>query len=82
VSFCSANCNATYVCNESTMRIPEERIPNNALVLQNGVHRSTHVYLYMRVYPKVSGVATWSENCKWCSSLALGAVVSLFCESV
>jgi hypothetical protein len=22
-----------------------------------------------RVYPKVSGLATWSENCKWYSSL-------------
>jgi len=36
----------------------------------------------MRVYPKVSGLATWSENCKWDSSLPPGAVVSLFCESV
>jgi hypothetical protein len=35
-----------------------------------------------RVYPKVSGLATWSENCKSYSSLPLGAVVSLFCESV
>jgi hypothetical protein len=33
-----------------------------------------------RVYPKVSGLAPWSENCKWYSSLPLGAVVSLFCE--
>jgi hypothetical protein len=32
-------------------------------------------------YPKVSGPAAWSENCKWYSSLPLGAVVSLFCES-
>jgi hypothetical protein len=37
---------------------------------------------YMRVYPKVSGLAALSENCKWHSSLPLGAVVSLFCESV
>jgi len=36
----------------------------------------------MRVYPKVSGLAAWSENCKWYSSLRLSAVVSLFCESV
>jgi len=36
----------------------------------------------MRVYPKVSGLADWSENCKWYGSLPLGAVVSLFCESV
>jgi hypothetical protein len=35
-----------------------------------------------RVYPKVSGLATWSENCKWYSSLPLGADMSLFCESV
>jgi hypothetical protein len=32
----------------------------------------------MRVYPKVSKLAAWSENCKWYSSLPLGAVVSLF----
>jgi hypothetical protein len=36
----------------------------------------------MRVYPKVSGLAAWSENCKWYSSLPLCAVVSLFCELV
>jgi hypothetical protein len=36
----------------------------------------------MRVYPKVSGLAAWSENCKWYSSLPLGAIVLLFCESV
>jgi hypothetical protein len=34
-----------------------------------------------RMYPKVSGLAAWSENCKWYSSLPLGAVVSLFYES-
>jgi hypothetical protein len=34
----------------------------------------------MSVYPKVSGLAAWSENCKWYSSLPLGAVVSLFCH--
>jgi hypothetical protein len=35
-----------------------------------------------RVYPKVSGLAVWSENCKWYSSLPLGAIASLFGESV
>jgi hypothetical protein len=35
-----------------------------------------------RVYPKVSRLAAWRENCKWYSSLPLDAVVSLFCESV
>jgi hypothetical protein len=34
------------------------------------------------VYPKVSGLAAWSENCKWYSCLPLGAVLSLFCESL
>jgi hypothetical protein len=37
---------------------------------------------FRRVYPKVSRLAAWSENCKWYSSLPLGTVVSLFCESV
>jgi hypothetical protein len=37
---------------------------------------------YTGVYPEVSGLATWSENCKWYSSLLLGAVVLLFCESI
>jgi hypothetical protein len=37
---------------------------------------------YARVYRKVSGLAVWSENCKWYNSLPLDAVVSQFCESV
>jgi len=36
----------------------------------------------MRVYPTVSGLAAWSENSKWYNSLPLGALVSLFWESV
>jgi len=32
--------------------------------------------LYTRGYSKVSGLATRSENCKWYSSMLLGAVVS------
>jgi len=36
----------------------------------------------MKVCPKVSGLATWSENCKWDSSLPLGAVVLLFYELI
>jgi hypothetical protein len=35
---------------------------------------------HTRVHPEVSGLAAWSENCKWYSSLPLGAVVSLFFE--
>jgi hypothetical protein len=37
---------------------------------------------HTRVYPKVSGLAAWSENCKLYSSLPLDAIVSLLCESV
>jgi len=36
----------------------------------------------MSVYPKVSGLAAWSENCKLYNSLPLHTVASLFCESV
>jgi hypothetical protein len=35
-----------------------------------------------RVYPKFSGLAACSENWKWYGFLPLGAVVSIFCESV
>jgi hypothetical protein len=38
--------------------------------------------LHTRVYPKFSGLAAWSENFKWYSSLPLDTVVSLFCEPV
>jgi len=31
---------------------------------------------------KFARLANWSENCKWYSSLPLGAVVLLLCESV
>jgi hypothetical protein len=37
---------------------------------------------HTRVNPIPSGLATWSENCKWYSSLPLGSVVSLPHESV
>jgi len=37
---------------------------------------------FTRLYPKFSETVAWSENCKWYSSLPLGAVVSLFCGSV
>jgi hypothetical protein len=45
-------------------------------------HKEVDDMAYTRVYPKVFGQAAWSENCKWYSSLPVGAVVSLFCESV
>jgi len=49
------------------------------------IHKTTfwqlRLRLYTGVYPKVSGLAAWTENCKWYSTVALGAVVSLFYES-
>jgi len=36
----------------------------------------------VRLYPNVSGLAAWSENCKWYSSLTLGAVLPPFFESL
>jgi len=35
--------------------------------------------LSVRVYPKISGLPTWSENCKWHTSLPLSAVISILC---
>jgi hypothetical protein len=49
------------------------------------VLRNRGIFLFTsrrRVYPKVSGLAAWSENCKWYGFLPLGAVVALFYESV
>jgi hypothetical protein len=37
---------------------------------------------YTKVYPNVSGLAAWSEKCKWYSSLPLGVVVSILCGSI
>jgi len=36
----------------------------------------------IRGYPKVSGLAAWSENYKRYSSPPLDAAVSVFCDSV
>jgi hypothetical protein len=43
---------------------------------------SNEMRMHTWMYPKVSELASWSEHCKWYSSLPLSAVVSLFCESV
>jgi len=40
--------------------------------------RICSVSQYRRVYTEVTGLASWSENCKWYSSLPLDAVVLLF----
>jgi hypothetical protein len=45
-------------------------------------HEKCGFYTCMMVYPKVSGLAAWSENGKWYRSLPLGAVVQLFGETV
>jgi hypothetical protein len=50
------------------------------------VIRAAHLFVgsikCMSVYPEVSGLAAWRENCKWYSSLPLDAIISLFCKSV
>jgi hypothetical protein len=55
---------------------------NATTILVGNPEGKRPIWKYMTVYPKVSGLAAWSENCKWYSSLPLGAVVSLFYESV
>jgi hypothetical protein len=42
----------------------------------------TYVFIIRGCIQKFPGLAAWSENCKLYISLPLGAVVSLFCESV
>jgi hypothetical protein len=46
------------------------------------IHTYVRTYVRTRVYPKISGLAAWGENSEWYSSLPLGAVVLLLCESV
>jgi hypothetical protein len=46
--------------------------------LEGNYSKSFTVGRLARVYPKVFGLAAWSENCKWYSSLPLGAVVLVF----
>jgi hypothetical protein len=55
---------------------PSHQYENNTTGRINEPRGST------RVYPKVSGLAAWSKNCKRYSALTLSAVISLFCESV
>jgi hypothetical protein len=50
--------------------------------LKNRMLDKISYHTHTKMYPKVSGLAAWSENCKRYSYLPLGAVVSLFCESV
>jgi MCP family monocarboxylic acid transporter-like MFS transporter 10 len=60
-------------------------IDNFSSICQFKLHLQLHIRSdrnKMEPDPEVSGLAAWSKNCKCCSSLPLGAVVSLFCESV
>jgi hypothetical protein len=69
---------------------PYSRISSNLLTCQEFsvvffiIHFkiNTVLWRYRTVYPKVSQLVAWSENCIWYRSLPLDAVVSLFCESV
>jgi hypothetical protein len=57
--------------------------PNIITIIVNIIISRRHAHLHgTKVYPKVSGLAACSENCKWYSSLPLDEVVSLLCESV
>jgi hypothetical protein len=43
----------------------------------------TRVCVRGRVYPKVSGLAAWSENCKWYSTLPLKCnCIAILCQSI
>jgi len=43
--------------------------PINLFEIRWDIHTYIHTYIYIhthtRVYPNVSGLAAWSENCKW-----------------
>jgi hypothetical protein len=54
---------------------------NSCVTMRSAFQRFSSI-CYTMVYPKVSGLASWSENWKWYNSVPLDAVVSLFCESV
>jgi hypothetical protein len=49
--------------------------------VERPVFTAREIVIYTKVYPKVSGLATCSENRKCYFSLPLAAVISLFCES-
>jgi len=71
---------SVYVC---SCHVFEENVaPVFSQHAKQGDRNSVGKTIHRRVCPKVSGLAAWSENCKWYGSLPLGAVVSLFCESV
>jgi hypothetical protein len=46
------------------------------------LYPSYWIETHTTMYPKITGLAAWSENCKRYSSLPLSAVLSLFYESV
>jgi hypothetical protein len=68
-----------HICNFIDIRNMKSYINDSVEGCQNLLNKlsCTSCMACERVYPKVSGLAAWSENCKWYSSLPLGAVVSL-----
>jgi hypothetical protein len=77
------------MCSGSTRHFPDDSdnvtvklSPKSGWSAPADVQHLSIKELHKMVYPKVSGLAAWSENCKRYSSLPLSAVVSLFCESV
>jgi hypothetical protein len=77
-SLCMKECHVMWVNPISVSQVFDARSVRFLLQLS----LISPILWWLRGYPKVSGLAAWSENCKWYSSLPLGAVVSLFCESV
>jgi hypothetical protein len=67
----------------STKNEPENETEGSVIYYENTLiwQKFKRPNSHMRVYPKVSGLATLGKNCKWYSSLPLGAVVLLFCKS-
>jgi len=70
---------------ELVYRLDIVRVTNGARVkcdFESFSHRWCTLNTSTRVYPKVSGRTAWSGTYKWYSCLSLGAIVSLFCETV
>jgi hypothetical protein len=70
----------TFIAQPVARRYTELATPASADTRQYDIFtgiRKINGGVFTRMYPKVSGLATWSENCKWYSSLPLDAVISV-----
>jgi hypothetical protein len=65
-----------YALMQRTNVMSSQKINNSSTKINNLTE------MFTGMYPKVSGLAARSENCKLYSSIPLSAVLSLFCESV